>query len=546
MFFYTYHVLGKKFISLSIKADQIFWGMKKLHICPGERYSSVGQAVYPDPPAIPKVDDRIQGEDAESIEKLAVTLMKHLGGRALIWDEVLQWIYMKEKDESMTEEKVAMGLQWLYLTGRASIYPGVVAKGPAVRWKCYRCGSGVHSIITGSCARCEGECAWCDRCVILGKNRSCTPFFLIHPLPGKVLREDMKMNLPGMSVSQQEAATMCLKWLEGQEKRMLIHAVPGSGKTEIMFLVIRHVLNRGERVLWVFPYKEKAISVGERLSQAFPNVSVGTISGELGKGGTDANLITATIQQASRFYTCFHLVIIDEADLESVLENSVWRYGIRRAMHPQGKQIILTVTPSNAWKRNIQRNGEMIRIASRFHGYPLPVPKVYRVWALWRKVAKGRSIPYLESFIKRVKQKQGQALVFVPRTVDTESFLYWIQCRFPDLKEKCDAFIHQDETRDQKMERFLSGWTRLIVMTPHLAKGVTVPRCHVAVVGADHPVFSTGILVRMAGKVGRSASYQKGDVGFFSSVWTEAQKRAVKEIKQSNRIAKQRGTLIGG
>ena len=85
-----------------------------------------------------------------------------------------------------------------------------------------------------------------------------------------------------------------------------------------------------------------------------------------------------------------------------------------------------------------------------------------------------------------------------------------------------------------------------LITTTVLERGITLPRCHVLVVGADHPVFDAPTLVQIAGRVGRSADYRSGEVWFVSAERTEGQLQAVREIRWMNRMARRRGWLKEG
>ena len=85
----------------------------------------------------------------------------------------------------------------------------------------------------------------------------------------------------------------------------------------------------------------------------------------------------ATTHQAIRFYSAFDLIIIDEVDAYPFKDSAMLQTSVRRALKKSGKVIYLTATPSQElylrWKK---KQLPCIQIPARYHGYPLPVPKI--------------------------------------------------------------------------------------------------------------------------------------------------------------------------
>jgi competence protein ComFA len=149
------------------------------------------------------------------------------------------------------------------------------------------------------------------------------------------------------------------------------------------------------------------------------------------------------------------------------------------------------------------------------------------------------------AFLERVVQTGGQGLLFVPRVTDVERMLSWLQRRHPDRFVECRGVSGRDGERKKILEELRTGKIRFLVTTTVLERGITLPRCHVLVVGADHPVFDMSSLVQIAGRVGRAADYRSGEVWFLSAERTEGQLQAIREIRWLNRMARERGWLKG-
>ncbi|MDF2662993.1 MAG: helicase, partial [Paenibacillus sp.] len=77
-----------------------------------------------------------------------------------------------------------------------------------------------------------------------------------------------------------------------------------------------------------------------------------------------------------------------------------------------------------------------------------------------------------------------------------------------------------------------------------LERGVTVPRTDVFILEADSGTFDSAALVQMAGRAGRSKDDPNGRVFFAAAAHTQSQARAIRQIRQMNRLAKRKGYLL--
>lgn len=76
--------------------------------------------------------------------------------------------------------------------------------------------------------------------------------------------------------------------------------------------------------------------------------------------------------------------------------------------------------------------------------------------------------------------------------------------------------LHPD--RKEKVMALRNGLVPGLLTTTILERGVTIERLEVAVIGAEHEVFSDSALVQIAGRVGRSFANPSGTVTFFITV----------------------------
>src|SRR5690606_35952038 len=203
----------------------------------------------------------------------------------------------------------------------------------------------------------------------------------------------------------------------------------------------------------------------------------------------------------------------------------------------------------------------LITIPARHHGSPLPVPR--RVQEPLMAVGTGgvahrglpqphadpRSgragdpgIPLGRATVEAVRRclLEGPTIAFVP-TVALASPVALALARALEgagVEATADYVHSRDPRRDQKIEAFREGRTRLLVSTTVLERGITVPGAQVVVLFAsDDRVYDARNLVQMAGRVGRSAQRPGGLVYFIGHRRTPAVARAIAQIRSMNRWA---------
>ncbi len=488
---------------------------------------------------------RRSSNSVKNLEELSVSLLSLLGGRVLLWEEIISCLQM-HWGKNISQKKIRAGIQWLYLHKKVAICPAVTSFGAAAVWKCSRCGARREDLIISSCARCNEQCVSCNNCISLGRCRSCAPLFLFLDTE-KRRKVKVSLQLPPLTVGQQKVADYCVQWLKKKEKELLVWAVTGSGKTESLLPAVKKVLEEGGSVLWVTPRRDVVQELSPRFKEAFPGLEIVTLYRGSGPLWSKGPLVVATAHQAWRFYRRFQLVVVDEVDAYPLLGDETLYKGLDRAGRIPGKRILLTATPLDRWLKKV-RKGELpvVLLPARYHGYPLPVPQVSICRKLWTQLKRCGEVPSLESFIYQVIEKKGQGLLFVPRIGDVDVILTWIRKRLPELYDQSTGVSSRDPQRGEKILSFRRGEIRLLVTTTILERGVTVPTCHVVVIGAEHMVFDKASLIQIAGRVGRSASYQQGKVLFIATEATEGQQKAVHTIQRINRQAEKEGLLNKG
>lgn len=550
-------------ISLAWDVDEHYWSKRGHAIETWVSFSSIGKvspwADHPwekgnAQPFRPRPFHWDRGKWRE-LKRDSASLLALLEGRTLLWDELEAMLAKWGK--SYTEAWLRRLLQWIHLEGKCEIVPGVYAAGPASRWRCLRCHASAAHLNVSMCARCGEACAYCEHCILLGRSRSCTPLIRVPAQKRQIASKnpvDSKRNSQPinpeviLTETQRKASEEIQAWMGSEEKCLLVWAVTGAGKTEIMVPVVRSLLEQEKRVLWVTPRTEVVHELAPRLQKAlcpFPVLSLYGGSPHLWEKGS---MVLATAHQMWRYHQWFDVAIVDEVDAFPLYKNRSLEEGIRFSLLPHAKEIFLTATPPDPWVRAV-RKGKFpaVLVPIRYHGHPLPEPKFFRSWGLWRKLKNGKPLPPLSRFLKRVGECRGQAILFVPRVQDVEPVLNWLKEREPEWFRWAAGVYGEDLGRKRTVKQFRDGFLKLLVSTTILERGVTVPLCHVLVIGADHPVFDRVSLIQIAGRVGRHADEQRGQVWFLAEVKTQAQQHAIREIQWLNHCAKKEGiTRKGG
>ncbi len=125
--------------------------------------------------------------------------------------------------------------------------------------------------------------------------------------PVSVGSEEYTMQYP-LTEKQAEIAVKCAALISTSD--VLIHAVCGAGKTELIVLSIAKMLKEGKKVCFAIPRRQVVLELRERLAQYFPKAKVIAVCGGH-TAVTDGDLIICTTHQLYRYYQSFDLLILD-------------------------------------------------------------------------------------------------------------------------------------------------------------------------------------------------------------------------------------------
>lgn len=456
-------------------------------------------------------------------------------GKNLLLDEVVQRLQHKGASDQ-EEMKMSILMQTGYLLDEIKIASGVTypeSKEKAHHLICHRCGS-ENQVHIQKCERCKENCATCEACITMGRSKTCSPLMEFSFYEEKehliaCLSYGQTALIDPLSPYQKEIADQTVRFLEeGKTKEMLIWAVTGAGKTEMIFPSIRTALNLNQKILLASPRKDVIKELTPRFKKAFPEMSIVSLYGGSNEKWDRGEIYLATTHQTMRFSRFFDLVVIDEMDAFPYHNSPMLQYVVKRALKENGKMIYLTATPKPEWQEKIKaKKIDYSVLPIRYHQKPLPVPQI--------EIIRSNPHPKLQRFLHQVKKENGQAFIFVASVKEVGALTGKMKTWFPD--DSIAGIFANDPDRDEKTKDFRNGNIQFLITTTIMERGVTVPNVHVLVFGAEHKVFDEAALVQIAGRAGRSGAYPTGLVYFFAKTFTKDMIKAVKQIERMNRLA---------
>ncbi|CAH1193040.1 Transcription-repair-coupling factor [Paenibacillus plantiphilus] len=330
---------------------------------------------------------------------------------------------------------------------------------------------------------------------------------------------------------------------QASQRRFLLWAVTGAGKTEMIFPLIEACLERGGRALIATPRRDVVLELDPRIRRAFPEASVVTLYGGSPQRWESGEITLATTHQLFRFRSAFDLVVIDELDAFPFHNDELLHYAADNVCAAGGCTVLLSATPPAELRRAAKR-GHLahVRVPVRFHRHPLPVPALIRI-PMVRQLLHQRRLPgRLLDALKKSLDRGAQLFLFVQQIRHVEPLVQRLRHAFPNIA--IEGTSSKDAERSNKVMEFRGRSIRLLVTTTILERGVTVPKSDVFILDADGKLFDEASLVQMAGRAGRSKEDPAGRVYFCAAVYSRSQQAAIRQIRSMNKLAKRSGYLI--
>ncbi|CAG9608467.1 DEAD/DEAH box helicase [Pseudoneobacillus rhizosphaerae] len=409
------------------------------------------------------------------------------------------------------------------------------------KYKCNRCGnSESHFFGEFPCVRCGQKCHYCRKCIMMGRVSSCSSLVCWCGPPKDLPATSQPLEWQGtLSEGQQHASDQLVEAVNLHQD-LLVWAVCGAGKTEVLFAGIGTALSKGKRVCLATPRTDVVLELTPRLRKVFPDISVASLYGGSDDRHQFAALTIATTHQLLRFYQAFDMMIVDEVDAFPYTADESLQFAVQQARKKQSSLIFLTATPNEKWQRQC-RSGKRsyVTIPARFHRHPLSLPKF--VWCgNWKSKLEKKRLPenVLQWARSRI-QNQKQALIFFPNIRLMEKTI----SLFRTIDPKIETVHAEDPLRKEKVQAMRNHETLILLTTTILERGVTFPNIDVAVVGAEEEIFTESALVQISGRVGRSSKYPSGNITFFHYGKSQAMIKAYKQIDHMNKEAYRKGLI---
>lgn len=409
-------------------------------------------------------------------------------------------------------------------------------------WYCQRCGTNDHNQQIHAPCQCGVNCFYCAACLNMGKIKKCSVLYSL-PEPNQFpLTSKKLLNWEGILSGEQTRASKDIVKTILEKKTRLIWAVAGSGKTEMIFAGIEECLLKKGRVCIASPRIDVCLELAPRIQAAFPTVPQVVLYGKAPERYFYAPLVIATTHQLLRFREAFDLLIIDEVDSFPYHNDKVLYFGAEKSRKKEGTVLYLTATPPNELLKNVKEGSlEATILPARYHGHPLPEASC--IWlGDWRQdiLKQNKRARFLRILEKEFSQNR-QFLLFLPHISLMKKLEEWLHNLYPH--KTFTSVSAKDLERVEKVKRMREREFDFLMTTTILERGVTFRDIDVFVLGAEDSIFTEASLVQIAGRAGRHKDFPTGTVWFGHFGYTKAIKKAVRQIKDMNKQAKQRGLL---
>ena len=418
------------------------------------------------------------------------------------------------------------------------VRPGFLIKGSQI--SCQRCGCNSNKLRIEAPCYCQNKRFYCLNCLQMGKIRRCSLLYSLVELNQFDSLSSPIMTWQGILSKQQEKASKEITESVIKKETRLIWAVTGAGKTEMIFAGIEQALKNGERVCIASPRVDVCLELAPRVQSAFPNVPIALLHGTSQERDTYKQLIIATTHQLMRFKEAFDVLIIDEIDAFPFTADKTLAFAAEKAREKRSCLIYLSATPSKKMQKELQ-NKELIAsiLPARYHGHPLPEPKcIFLGEKMEGKKANKRLLNILHHFVNQKRR----FLLFSPNIKKMQELEKIVQAEF---FTKTIASVHSgDPERQEKVLAMRKGELDFLLCTTILERGVTFTDIDVLVLGAEDRTFTEAALVQISGRAGRHRDYPTGQVVFLYHSLTRDMKRAIKQIKKMNQLARQKGFIL--
>jgi len=366
---------------------------------------------------------------------------------------------------------------------------------------------------------------YCRRCIHLGRTDSITDICIV-----KSFQKATKANyqLPFELSKQQQYASEAIVQAIKNNNDLLLYAVTGAGKTEMMFEGIRIARQMGHNIAIVSPRVDVIIEISHRIKDAFIDERIDVLH-QSSRQQYNGHFVIATIHQLLRFKQHFDTVFVDEVDAFPLSMDPQLSNAIQLASKLNHSHIFMTATPPRHFLKQFPPE-KIIKLPARFHRHPLPIPKFK-----YFKLKSTRKQNLLLNLFRNQINQQRFTLVFFNNIEIMNKTYQQYKMDIADL-----ICVHsEDDLRFEKIEDLRRGQHKIVFTTTILERGFTMT--HLDVVVVDAGSFQQEALIQIAGRVGRKQQSPSGLVLFLHEGVTLSMILAKRNIISMNRLAIKRG-----
>ncbi|MHD0398364.1 DEAD/DEAH box helicase family protein [Staphylococcus simulans] len=415
------------------------------------------------------------------------------------------------------------------LTDETIIYQGPgVTQTDKGKWYCHQCATPHQdAYYTYDSNVYKQSITYCRSCLQLGRMDSFNSIYITKTAHHKS-QGHYHLDFE-LSEQQAYASSHIIRGIQ-QRENILLHAVTGAGKTEMMFAGIKYARQQGLNVAIVSPRVDVVVEISQRIIEAFKEESIDVLY--QGQSQTyNGHFVIATVHQLYRFKQHFDVIFIDEVDAFPLAMDPLLMQTLIHASSAVYSHIYMTATPSSRLLKPFKAEN-IITLPARYHRKPLPVPKFRYFKFKPKRLQKG-----LLKLLQQQLANQRVTLVFFNQIEAMEQALAHYQTYFKDLV----AVHSEDALRFEKVEALRAGNHPIIFTTTILERGFTMP--HLDVIVIDSQNFQAAALIQIAGRTGRKLQDTSGLVLFLHNGVTLSMLQAKRQIKQMNQLGLKKGWL---
>ena len=304
---------------------------------------------------------------------------------------------------------------------------------------------------------------------------------------------------------------------------VLVRAVCGAGKTELVYKSIDYYLSIGKKVCFSIPRKQVVLELKQRLQKVFINLNVVAVC-EGNTKITEGDLIICTTHQLYRYHKKFHLLILDEPDAFPFKGNEVLQHIAYNSC--VGEIVYLSATPDKHLLEMVNEK-ELIKLdlPIRPSNIPIPLPSVLYMPVMFMLV-------YLIVWMNKRAADKIQALIFVP-TIRLSKQLHLILRNFYAI----DVINSKTVDKERIIDEFRNNKLQFLLCTTILERGVTFEGIDVLIYMGAHLVYTTSSLIQIVGRIGRGVQNTKGEVCLLTNSKTIEIEKCIESIRLDNQTA---------